>query len=183
MKTLLLGDSILRFIPQDIIGEVTNQSRVGQYTWMLERDVPTFNIETFDKVFVLIGINDFLNRDYTAQKTGDCIINVVDSVLAQKPQDLTVLGLLPVLEDTLEESDYCNKNIPLINAIVKGYCDEHSIKYLPSWQPNALWRLLTCNWLVFSRWLMNFTVLPSLRQTMVMQTRCMNWIRRLALPR
>ena len=130
MKTLLLGDSILRFIPQEIIGEVTNQSRVGQYTWMLERDVPTFNIETFDKVFMLIGINDFLNRNYTAQKTGDCIISVVDSVLAQKPQDLTVLGLLPVLEDTLEESDYCNKNIPLINAIVKGYCDEHSIKYL-----------------------------------------------------
>ena len=130
MKTLLLGDSILRFIPQDIVGTVDNKSSVGRYTWMVERDVPTYNIEMYDKIFLLIGINDFLNRDYTAKKTSDCIINVVNAILTLKPQDLTVLGLLPVLNDTFEESEYCNVNIPLINSIVKQYCEENSIHFL-----------------------------------------------------
>ena len=130
MKTLLLGDSILRFIPPDILGTVDNKSSVGRYTWMVERDVPTYNIEMYDKIFLLIGINDFLNRGYTAQKTSDCIISVVNTIQSLKPQDLTVLGLLPVLDDTFEESEYCNANIPLINRNVKQYCDENSIQFL-----------------------------------------------------
>ena len=130
MKTLLLVDSILRFIPQDILGTVDNKSSVGRYTWMVERDVSTYNIEMYDKIFLLIGINDFLNRGYTAQKTSDCIISVVNAIQSLKPQDLTVLGLLPVLDDTFEESEYCNINIPLINSKVKQYCDENSIQYL-----------------------------------------------------
>jgi len=114
MKILLLGDSILARINGRIDGEVVNKSRVGQYTWMIERDVETFNIKSFDNVFLMIGINDFLNRDYSAQKTSDCIIKTINAVQSQKPINMTVLGLLPVLDETLEESEYCNKNIAQI---------------------------------------------------------------------
>lgn len=132
MKTLLLGDSILCFMPQEILGTVDNKSSAGKYTWMVERDVPTYNIEMYDKIFLLIGINDFLNCDYTVpQKTSDSIISVINTIQSLKPKDLTVLGLLPVLEDdNLEEIEYCNVSIALINSKVKQYCDENSIRYL-----------------------------------------------------
>jgi len=130
MKILLLGDSILARINGRIDGEVVNKSRVGQYTWMIERDVETFNIKSFDNVFLMIGINDFLNRDYSAQKTSDCIIKTINAVQSQKPINMTVLGLLPVLDETLEESEYCNKNIPEINKLISNYCLGNNINFI-----------------------------------------------------
>lgn len=133
MKTLLLGDSILRFIPNVIVGNVENKSSVGRYTWMVQRDVLNYDIESYDKVFLLIGINDFLNRGYSAEKTGDCIIETINAIKLQNPRDLNVFGLLPVLDENLEESDYCNRNIPLINHIVQNYCEENGVKYIDSY--------------------------------------------------
>lgn len=133
MKTLLLGDSILRYFSSTLPGEIVNKSRVGCFSFMVERDVPTYNIQDFDKIFLLIGINDFLNRGYTAQKTSECIIHAIQAIQSLNPRELNVLGLLPVLGEFLEESDYCNKNIPLINNAVRTFCEESSINYIDTY--------------------------------------------------
>ena len=130
MKTLLLGDSIFKWFSGTLPGDVENKSSVGCFSWMIERDVEKYNIKDYDKVFLLIGINDFLNRGYTSKKTSECVISVINKILSLNPQELNVLGLLPVLNDDMSESDYCNSNIPQINSILRDYCLENNVNFI-----------------------------------------------------
>ncbi len=139
-KLKLIGDSILGYMPKDMLNGVEERHTIENApTALLRKLYPKFKDNVADINILCLGINDYFRQyydeDFPKMSTHQIIqglIDFVDEIQSDNNGDLVVLSLLPIRQTAPWEAYYSNisKEIPIVNSSLRKFCKSKGISFV-----------------------------------------------------
>lgn len=142
-KLKLIGDSILGYMPKDMLYGIEERHTIENAPTALLRELyPKFKDNVADVNILCLGINDYFRQYYdetfpkmSTQEIIQGLTAFISEIKSDNNGDLVVLSLLPIRQTTPWETYYSNisKEIPTVNTSLKKFCKSKGIHFVDTY--------------------------------------------------
>ncbi len=142
-KLKLIGDSILAYMPKDMLNGVEERHAIENAPTALLRNLyPKFKDSPVDVNILCLGINDYFRQYYdedfpkmTTQEIVKGLAEFIDEIHCDNNGELMVLSLLPIRQTYPWEAYYSeiSKQIPIVNTSLSKCCKSRGVSFVDTY--------------------------------------------------